>query len=58
MLRIAVQGDREVGQQVRITPFFRWYDLWVGAYVDVRNHVIYICPMPMLGIMIEWKGGS
>lgn len=38
----------------KIKPFFRWYDLWVGAYIDRDNNAIYICPLPTIGIKIEW----
>lgn len=36
----------------RIEPFFRWYDLWIGAYIDTKNKMIYICPLPMVGIKV------
>ena len=35
--------------------FFRWYDLWIGVYVDTVNHNIYICPLPMIGMKIHWR---
>lgn len=38
--------------------FFRWYDLWVGAYVDVPNRTVYICPLPMFGVKVSWKERS
>jgi hypothetical protein len=38
-----------------ISLFFRWYDLWVGVYIDTENQNIYICPVPMLGVKIHWK---
>ncbi|AKV03164.1 hypothetical protein AKJ09_09827 [Labilithrix luteola] len=38
---------------MRLTPFFRWFDLWVGAYIDVPNRTIYVCPVPTLGFKIE-----
>lgn len=38
---------------MRVTPFFRWFDLWIGAYIDRKNRTIYICPIPMLGVKIE-----
>lgn len=40
---------------MKITPFFRWYDLWIGAFVDTAKHAIYICPLPMVGIKINYK---
>lgn len=40
--------------KINITPFFRWYDLWVGVYVDTKNDALYIIPFPMFGIKI-WR---
>jgi hypothetical protein len=39
---------------VRIRPIFRWYDFWVGAYLDRARHRLYVLPLPMLGVCIEW----
>ncbi|MCO5195363.1 MAG: hypothetical protein M9930_19045 [Anaerolineae bacterium] len=39
---------------LRARPFFRWYDLWVGVYVDTASGSVYVCPIPMLGIKV-WK---
>ncbi len=33
--------------------FFRWYDFWVGAYVDWERRVLYVCPLPMVGFWIR-----
>lgn len=38
---------------MRIKPFFRWFDMWIGAYVDVPNRALYVCPVPMLGVKIS-----
>lgn len=38
---------------MKITPFFRWFDLWVGAYIDVQNRTAYICPIPMFGFKVQ-----
>jgi len=27
----------------RVTPFYRWYDLWVGAYYDAEKKNLYLC---------------
>jgi hypothetical protein len=35
--------------------FFRWYDLWIGLYIDRPNRTIYICPVPMFGVKIRWR---
>lgn len=39
-------------RHLRIKPFFRWYDLWVGLYIDVKGRAVYWCPIPMLGIKV------
>lgn len=36
-----------------VSPFFRWYDLWIGFYVDTKNKTVYFCPLPMIGLKIE-----
>jgi hypothetical protein len=43
-------------EKVKITvkPFFRWYDLWVGIYIDTKNKAIYIIPIPMIGLKISY----
>lgn len=38
----------------KITPFFRWYDLWIGAYWDRKARSLYILPMPMFGIRLDF----
>ena len=35
--------------------FFRWYDLWVGVYIDTINRNVYFCPVPMFGMKIHWE---
>jgi len=39
---------------MKIKPFFRWYDLWVGVFIDTSKKAIYICPVPTLGLKISW----
>lgn len=38
-----------------VKPFFRWYDLWVGVYIDVEGQAVYVCPIPMFGIKVSWR---
>ena len=40
--------------KIKFKPFFRWYDLWIGLYIDTKNDSIYIIPFPMIGIKI-WR---
>jgi len=39
---------------MKIEPLFKWYDLWIGIYVDTKNRVIYILPLPMIGVKISY----
>ena len=41
-------------RKLKVKLFFRWYDLWIGAYIDIKNDSLYIIPFPMLGIKIYW----
>jgi len=43
---------------MKVTAFFRWYDLWIGAYVDMANRTLYVCPVPMFGLKIQWGIGQ
>lgn len=37
---------------MRIKPIFRWFDLWIGVFIDTKKRIIYFFPVPMLGFMI------
>jgi len=41
-------------REMKVTLFFRWYDLWIGAYVDTKGRALYVCPVPMLGFKVTW----
>ncbi len=49
-----------IRQRFSVSAFFRWYDLWIGAYWDRENRVLYICPVPMFGLKIKmpWVRGA
>jgi len=34
---------------------WKWYDLWIGAYWDRRNRVLYICPLPTIVIEVRLR---
>lgn len=40
--------------RIRIKPFFAWYDFWIGWYYNKTKRILYICPLPMLGIEIHF----
>ena len=39
----------------RIKPIFKWFDIWVGVFVDQKSRVLYIFPLPMLGFKIGYQ---
>ena len=41
-------------QPFSIRPIFAWYDMWIGAYWDRTNRRLYIFPVPMLGVVIQF----
>lgn len=44
--------DRKV-LRVSIRPFFKWFDLWIGLYIDTKNKSAYLCFLT-LGIKVSW----
>jgi hypothetical protein len=40
----------------RAQLIFAWYDLWVGLYWDRLDHVLYLFPVPCLGIRLDLSG--
>jgi hypothetical protein len=40
---------------MKINPFFRWYDLWAGFYIDRPKKTLYFCPLPTIGLKIDFR---
>lgn len=40
--------------RIKSKLFFKWFDFWIGFYIDRTGKTIYICPFPMFGIKIWW----
>jgi hypothetical protein len=39
----------------KITFVFAWYDFWVGVFWDARKGRLYILPIPMVGIVVDFR---
>lgn len=39
---------------MNITPIFAWYDIWVGVFIDRAKRRIYVFPVPMFGVVIQF----
>lgn len=37
----------------RAAPYFRWYDLWIGAYINEVDHKLYIQALPCFGVWLQ-----
>ena len=42
-----------IDANMKISFFFAWFDLWIGAYYNQQKRTWYICPLPMCVIMVE-----
>jgi len=42
----------ESTRHIRVKPYFKWFDLWVGIYWDKANRIAYIGLLPMFGVKV------
>lgn len=41
---------------MRTRIIFAWYDLWIGAYWDRKKRTLYLFPVPMIGLAVQFRG--
>ena len=41
-------------KSLEISWLFAWYDFWIGVYWDQKKRALFILPLPMLGIKIQF----
>jgi hypothetical protein len=37
---------------------FAWFDFWVGLYWDRARRRLYVFPVPMFGIVLDFGGAA
>ena len=40
---------------MKVRLFFEWFDMWVGVYWSKESRTLYICPLPMVVLALEFK---
>ncbi len=46
-------NDRAIVKIGRLKISLAWYDLWIGAYIDVKKKKLHICILPTLLVTID-----
>lgn len=41
---------------MKIKVIFKWYDLWIGFFIDKNKRCLYFFPIPMIGFIFMFKG--
>jgi hypothetical protein len=41
---------------MRVALMFAWYDFWVGIFWEPAKRRLYVFPVPMFGLRIDFRG--
>lgn len=41
---------------IRVRPILAWYDFWIGLFWDRQKRRLYVFPLPMVGLRIDFTG--
>lgn len=39
---------------MKVKVIFAWYDIWIGIFIDKTKKKVYIFPIPMIGIVVNY----
>ena len=39
---------------MRVRLIFAWYDFWIGLFWDQQKRRLYIFPVPMCGVLLDF----
>ena len=41
--------------KIKVSFLFAWYDFWIGWYYDRKAKRLYVLPVPMFGIVVNFN---
>ena len=58
MIIIAINSERQLRKRkifLKADIEFKWYDIWIGMYIDTDNYTVYLCMIPTIVFKFEWN---